>query len=65
MDKEKRKKLYGTIRHLFFRAMCGICLICSVGFFIAYILGGISLKLFLGCSFIATGMAYAMIDPDA
>ena len=53
------------VMYLFSRVMCGICLICSVGFLISYILDDVILKLFLGCSFIATGVAYAMIDPDA
>ena len=63
MDKEKIKKLHGTIKYLFVRAVCGICLICSWGVFFAYIMGGISLKLFLGYSIISAGLVYAMMDP--
>ena len=66
MDKKKIKKLHRTIMSLFFHTMCVACLMCSWGFFFAYIMGGISLKLFLGYGIICAVLVYvvyAMIDP--
>ena len=62
MNKEKIKKLHETIMSVFFRTMCVVCLMCSWGFFFAYIMGGISFKLFIGFSLISAGVAYGMID---
>ena len=51
------------IMYLFSRVMCGIFLLFAVGFFIQYIRGQISLKLFFGYSVISAGLAYTMTDP--